>query len=163
MKTVNQAALSIGPPALFGAGCILEAVAHFQKEQAMPLYEYECQACHRRTEKIQKFSDAELTVCPHCGGALERTVTAPAFQFAGGGWYKDLYSSSKPAESAGSGDGGGNGNKSGGNQSEGKGDSGGGASAGGDSSASAATPAASAPAAPAAAPSSAPAASKTQA
>ena len=63
----------------------------------MPLYEYECQACHRRIEKIQKFSDAELTVCPHCGGRLERTVTAAAFSFAGGGWYKDGYGSAKPA------------------------------------------------------------------
>jgi putative FmdB family regulatory protein len=122
----------------------------------MPLYEYECQACHRRIEKIQKYSDAELTVCPHCGGALERTVTAPAFQFAGGGWYKDLYSSAKPAESAGGGDSGGD--------SAGKSDSGSGTSAGGDSSTGPATaaPAASAPAtAPAAAPSAAPAASKT--
>ena len=63
----------------------------------MPLYEYECTACHRRTEKIQKFSDAELTVCPYCSGPLERTITAPAFQFAGGGWYKDGYGSAKPA------------------------------------------------------------------
>lgn len=63
----------------------------------MPLYEYQCNACGRRTEKIQKFSDPELTVCPHCGGALERTLTAPAVHFAGGGWYKDLYSSTKPA------------------------------------------------------------------
>ena len=63
----------------------------------MPLYEYECQHCHRRTEKIQKFSDPELTVCPFCGGALARTLTAPAVHFAGGGWYKDLYSSAKPA------------------------------------------------------------------
>ena len=62
----------------------------------MPLYEYECRECHRRTEKIQKFSDAELTVCPFCSGKLERTLTAPAFHFAGGGWYKDLYSSAKP-------------------------------------------------------------------
>ena len=62
----------------------------------MPLYEYECTQCHRRTEKIQKFSDAELTICPHCGGILERTVTAPAIQFKGAGWYKDLYSSAKP-------------------------------------------------------------------
>jgi putative FmdB family regulatory protein len=63
----------------------------------MPLYEYECQACHRRIEKIQKFSDPELTVCPHCGGRLERTITAAAFSFAGGGWYKDGYGSAKPA------------------------------------------------------------------
>ena len=62
----------------------------------MPLYEYECTTCHRRTEKIQKFSDAELPICPHCGGPLERTITAPAFQFAGGGWYKDGYGNAKP-------------------------------------------------------------------
>ena len=62
----------------------------------MPLYEYECTQCHRRLEKIQKFSDPELTVCPHCAGVLERTVTAPAIQFKGAGWYKDLYSSAKP-------------------------------------------------------------------
>ncbi len=66
----------------------------------MPLYEYECQACHRRTEKIQKFSDPELTVCPHCGGRLERTITAAAFSFAGGGWYKDGYASAKPDSGA---------------------------------------------------------------
>ncbi len=63
----------------------------------MPLYEYQCTACQRRTEKIQKFSDPELTTCPHCGGHLERTLTAPAIQFKGSGWYKDLYSSAKPA------------------------------------------------------------------
>ena len=72
----------------------------------MPLYEYECQQCHRRTEKIQKFSDAPLTTCPHCGGTLEQTLTAPAIQFKGSGWYKDLYSSAKPpAASTGSGEG----------------------------------------------------------
>jgi putative FmdB family regulatory protein len=65
----------------------------------MPLYEYQCQECGRRTEKIQKFSDPELTVCPYCSGKLERTLTAPAVQFKGGGWYKDLYSSAKPAAS----------------------------------------------------------------
>ena len=66
----------------------------------MPLYEYECNECGRRTEKIQKFSDDPLTVCPHCGGRIERTLTAPAVQFKGGGWYKDLYSSAKPASSS---------------------------------------------------------------
>ena len=68
----------------------------------MPLYEYECKECGRRTEKIQKFSDPELTVCPHCGGRIERTLTAPAAHFKGGGWYKDLYSSAKPASANGS-------------------------------------------------------------
>lgn len=67
------------------------------KDTAMPLYEYECQQCHKHTEKRQKFSDPEITECPHCGGKLQRVLSAPAFSFAGGGWYKDLYSSNKPA------------------------------------------------------------------
>src|ERR1700742_1699987 len=66
----------------------------------MPLYEYECATCHKRTEKIQKFSDPEITICPHCGGPLARTITAPSFQFAGGGWYKDGYGNAKPAAAA---------------------------------------------------------------
>ena len=70
----------------------------------MPLYEYQCQQCHKRVEKIQKFSDDPLTTCPHCGGVLERTLTAPAVQFKGSGWYKDLYSSAKPAPAAGTAD-----------------------------------------------------------
>ncbi len=65
----------------------------------MPLYEYECQQCHRHTEKRQKFADPEITECPHCGGRLERVISAPAIAFKGGGWYKDLYSSAKPAPS----------------------------------------------------------------
>ncbi len=62
----------------------------------MPLYEYECQQCHRHTEKRQKFSDPEITDCPHCGGKLERVITAPAIAFKGGGWYADGYGNAKP-------------------------------------------------------------------
>jgi putative FmdB family regulatory protein len=63
----------------------------------MPLYEYECSACHRHTEKIQKFSDPEITECPHCAGPLKRVISAPAFAMKGGGWYADGYASAKPA------------------------------------------------------------------
>ena len=63
----------------------------------MPLYEYECTACKRHTEKIQKFSDPEITTCPHCGGKLERVISAPAISFKGGGWYADGYGNAKPA------------------------------------------------------------------
>ncbi len=69
----------------------------------MPLYEYECQQCKRHTEKIQKFSDPEITVCPHCAGALKRVISAPAFSLKGGGWYADGYGSAKPAAAAESG------------------------------------------------------------
>jgi putative FmdB family regulatory protein len=66
----------------------------------MPLYEYECTACHRRTEKIQKFSDPEITVCPYCNGPLERVLSAPAVSFKGGGWYADGYGNAKPKSSS---------------------------------------------------------------
>ncbi len=65
----------------------------------MPLYEYECKKCKKHTEKIQKFSDAEITECPHCGGTLERVVSAAAISFKGGGWFKDGYGSAKPKSS----------------------------------------------------------------
>jgi putative FmdB family regulatory protein len=65
----------------------------------MPLYEYECTTCHKHTEKIQKFSDPEITVCPHCGGHLERVISAPAVSFKGGGWYADGYGNAKPKSS----------------------------------------------------------------
>ena len=66
----------------------------------MPLYEYECTACHKHTEKIQKFSDPEITVCPHCGGKLERVLSAPAVSFKGHGWYADGYGNAKPKSSS---------------------------------------------------------------
>jgi putative FmdB family regulatory protein len=66
----------------------------------MPLYEYECTQCKRHTEKIQKFSDPEITACPHCGGLLERVISAPAISFKGGGWYADGYGNAKPKSSS---------------------------------------------------------------
>ncbi len=104
------------------------------QETIMPLYEYECLACRKHTEKIQKFSDPEITTCPHCGGTLKRVISAPAFALKGGGWYADGYGSAKPAAKGGS-------------------EASGSAAAGDSSSPTAAAPAASATAAaPAAAP-----------
>jgi putative FmdB family regulatory protein len=54
----------------------------------MPLYEYECEACHQRFEKIQKYSDAPLEVCAKCGkGPVKKLLSSPAIQFKGTGWY----------------------------------------------------------------------------
>jgi putative FmdB family regulatory protein len=78
----------------------------------MPLYEYECTACHKRTEQIQKFSDPEITTCPHCGGHIERVLSAPAVSFKGGGWYADGYGNAKPKSSSDSAPSSGNGNGS---------------------------------------------------
>ena len=63
----------------------------------MPIYEYGCKACHRQFEYEQRMSDDEKTVCEACGGELERLISRTAFSLKGGGWYKDLYSSTKPA------------------------------------------------------------------
>jgi putative FmdB family regulatory protein len=54
----------------------------------MPLYEYECEACGHRFEKIQKFSDAPVEECPNCGQKkIHKLVSSPAIQFKGTGWY----------------------------------------------------------------------------
>ena len=53
----------------------------------MPLYEYECDACARRFEQIQKFSDPPVETCPHCGGKVHNLLSSPAIQFKGTGWY----------------------------------------------------------------------------
>ena len=64
----------------------------------MPLYEYECEKCGHRFEKIQKFSDPPLDVCPKCGGPLHKMQSAPAFQFKGTGWYATDYAKSGKEE-----------------------------------------------------------------
>lgn len=53
----------------------------------MPLYEYECFLCHHRFERIQRVSDAPVSECPDCGGAVRRLLGVPALQFKGSGFY----------------------------------------------------------------------------
>ena len=70
----------------------------------MPLYEYKCEACGNRFEKIQKFSDPPVHDCPNCGKESRRLVSSPAFQFKGSGWYiTDYARSGKPSGDAGEG------------------------------------------------------------
>lgn len=66
----------------------------------MPLYEYQCKKCGHLFEKIQKFSDKPVKKCPECGGTVEQTISAPAVQFKGSGWYVTDYA--KKGSSAGS-------------------------------------------------------------
>lgn len=55
----------------------------------MPIYEYQCQSCHKQLEVLQKISDAPLLECPQCGEpALKKKVSAAAFRLKGGGWYE---------------------------------------------------------------------------
>ena len=53
----------------------------------MPIYEYECLACKHRFERSQRFSDAPLTECPECGGAVRRVIFPAGVVFKGSGWY----------------------------------------------------------------------------
>ncbi len=63
----------------------------------MPIYEYECEKCGHRFEKIQKFSDPPLDTCEKCGAAVHKVQSAPAFQFKGTGWYVTDYAKGKSA------------------------------------------------------------------
>lgn len=55
----------------------------------MPIYEYRCQSCEHRLEKLQKMSEGVLVDCPECKRpTLKRLVSAPAFRLKGSGWYE---------------------------------------------------------------------------
>lgn len=58
----------------------------------MPIYEYKCAECGAHIEKMQRVSDAPLTVCENCGGKLEKQLSLSGFQFKGEGWYVTDYS-----------------------------------------------------------------------
>lgn len=61
----------------------------------MPLYEYQCDACGGRIERIRKFSDPPLEEpCPTCGGHLTKMISSPAIKFKGAGWYVNDYAKS---------------------------------------------------------------------
>jgi putative FmdB family regulatory protein len=60
----------------------------------MPIYEYKCNSCGKKFEKIEKFSDSPLEVHEGCGGPVERLLSAPALQFKGTGWYVTDYAKS---------------------------------------------------------------------
>ncbi|HUM13054.1 MAG TPA: zinc ribbon domain-containing protein [Myxococcaceae bacterium] len=63
----------------------------------MPIYEYECSQCHQTSDALQKVNDPAPETCPRCGAhhTLSRLVSRTSFVLKGGGWYADLYSSSK--------------------------------------------------------------------
>lgn len=72
----------------------------------MPIYEYDCTACGKSIEKLQKLSDPPLTECPACGKpALQKRISAPGFRLSGGGWYEtDFKTGSKKNLTEGGGD-----------------------------------------------------------
>jgi putative FmdB family regulatory protein len=67
----------------------------------VPLYEYKCLKCGRRTEKIESVAGPYLKKCPHCGGKVESMISAPAIQFKGSGWYVTDYAGKSAAREGG--------------------------------------------------------------
>ncbi len=53
----------------------------------MPIYEYECEHCGVRFERLQRMSDAPLTDCPECGGHIHRVMQPVGVIFKGSGFY----------------------------------------------------------------------------
>jgi putative FmdB family regulatory protein len=65
--------------------------------EAMPTYEYQCDACGHEFEREQRISDDPIKTCPECRARkARRLISRTSFVLKGGGWYSDLYSSSSP-------------------------------------------------------------------
>jgi putative FmdB family regulatory protein len=54
----------------------------------MPVYAYKCRDCGTPLEVHQEFSDAPLTECPVCGGALRKQYGSIGVTFNGSGFYR---------------------------------------------------------------------------
>jgi putative FmdB family regulatory protein len=68
----------------------------------MPLYEFECEVCKKRFERIQKFTDPTPEVCPHCGKSpVRKLLSSPAIQFKGSGFYITDYAKKSTSEAGG--------------------------------------------------------------
>jgi putative FmdB family regulatory protein len=67
----------------------------------MPTYEYVCTECQNLWEEVQKISEDPIKDCPKCGkAAAKRQISGGNFILKGGGWYADLYSSTKKSDGA---------------------------------------------------------------
>lgn len=71
----------------------------------MPLYEYKCEKCGHRFEKIEKHSASEIKKCPKCGANAPRQISAAGIQFKGSGWYVTDYAGKGSSSSTSEGDG----------------------------------------------------------
>jgi putative FmdB family regulatory protein len=66
----------------------------YEENQIMPIYEYQCEACGHKMEKLQKMSDEPLTDCPECSKpALRKLISAAGFRLSGAGWYETDFKS----------------------------------------------------------------------
>jgi putative FmdB family regulatory protein len=70
----------------------------------MPIYEYECDSCRIRFERLQHFKDEPIKECPECGGGVHRVIQSVGIIFKGSGFYitdhRQLSSAASPAQKA---------------------------------------------------------------
>ncbi|EPD85195.1 hypothetical protein HMPREF1529_01810 [Microbacterium sp. oral taxon 186 str. F0373] len=69
----------------------------------MPTYAYACTQCGHRFDAVQSFSDAALTQCPECDGALRKQYGSVGVTFNGSGFYRTDSRSSTSGGGAGAG------------------------------------------------------------
>jgi len=53
----------------------------------MPLYEYQCEDCGVRFERVQHVNDDRVRICPDCGGLVRRLIHPVGIVFKGSGFY----------------------------------------------------------------------------
>ena len=56
--------------------------------------------CDIAFEKIQKFSDPLVDMCPKCGGKVRKLLSSPAIQFKGSGLYITDYAKKSSSEAS---------------------------------------------------------------
>lgn len=63
----------------------------------MPTYEYQCENCGYKFEKLQKMSDEPIKKCPKCEGRVKRLIgTGIGVIFKGSGFYATDYKEGVP-------------------------------------------------------------------
>jgi putative FmdB family regulatory protein len=78
----------------------LETILSPLYNSTMPTYEYACAKCGHQFEAVQSFSDKPISICPKCGGEVQKVYSNVGVVFKGGGFYKtDSRKESKPVES----------------------------------------------------------------
>lgn len=53
----------------------------------MPTYEYRCEECGIVFERMQRFSEEPIKVCPECNGPVRRVIHPVGIIFKGSGFY----------------------------------------------------------------------------
>jgi putative FmdB family regulatory protein len=64
----------------------------------MPIYEFECDECGARFDKLRRLGDASPVLCPEGHAQVHRLFSQPAIIFKGAGFYvTDNKKSTNPA------------------------------------------------------------------